>query len=160
MKNKFGNFCMILGAALLIGALSLFGYNQHEAAKAERATVDLLPQLLAQIEQNRQEQAAAPESETQPALQPEGTPIDFLNPSAFEMTEVEIDGYGYIGYLSIPAMELELPIMADWDYKRLNIAPCRYTGSVRGEDLVLMAIEAERGRYGELYRYGRRRNQL
>lgn len=139
MKNKFGNLCMILGAALLIGALSLFGYNQHEAAKAERATVDLLPQLLAEIEQNRQAQAATTESETCPVVQPEGMPIDFLDPSVFEMTEVEIDGYGYIGYLSIPALGLELPIMADWDYKRLNIAPCRYTGSVWGEDLVLMA---------------------
>lgn len=55
------------------------------------------------------------------------------------MTEVEIDGYSYIGYLSIPKLELELPIMADWDYARLRIAPCRYTGSVRGEDLVIMA---------------------
>ena len=55
------------------------------------------------------------------------------------MTEVEINGYAYIGYLSIPTLELELPIMADWDYPRLQIAPCRYTGSVRGEDLVLMA---------------------
>jgi sortase A len=55
------------------------------------------------------------------------------------MTEVEIDGHTYIGYLSIPKLELELPIMADWSYPKLQISPCRYTGSVRGEDLVLMA---------------------
>ena len=52
---------------------------------------------------------------------------------------MEIDGYGYIGYLSIPKLELDLPIMSQWDNKRLRIAPCRYVGSVRGEDLVLMA---------------------
>ena len=39
----------------------------------------------------------------------------------------------------IPELELELPIMADWSYPKLQIAPCRYTGSVRGEDLVIMA---------------------
>lgn len=55
------------------------------------------------------------------------------------MTEVVIEGYGYIGYLSIPSLDLDLPIMADWDYDRLQIAPCRYSGTLKGEDLVLMA---------------------
>ncbi len=125
---------MLLGTALIFGALSLFLYNQHEAAEAEVVSVNLLPQLMEVIEEN-EEAAAEPDTYVQPV----GTPIDYLDPSAFEMTEVEIDGYAYIGYLSIPRLELELPIMADWDYPRLQIAPCRYTGSVRGEDLVLMA---------------------
>lgn len=125
---------MLLGTALIFGALSLFTYNQHEAAEAEMASVNLLPQLMEVIEDNED---AATEPETY--AQPVGTPIDYLDPSAFEMTEVEIDGYAYIGYLSIPKLELELPIMADWDYTRLRISPCRYTGSVRGEDLVIMA---------------------
>jgi sortase A len=55
------------------------------------------------------------------------------------MAEVKINGYNYIGYLSIPALELELPIMSSWSYRQLKIAPCRYSGSLRGEDLVLMA---------------------
>lgn len=125
---------MLLGTALIFGALSLFIYNQHEAAEAETVSLDLLPQLVEAIAENE-------DSPTGPATyeQPVGTPVEYLDPGAFEMTEVEIDGYAYIGYLSIPALELELPIMADWDYTRLRIAPCRYTGSVRGEDLVLMA---------------------
>lgn len=126
---------MILGAALIFGALSLFIYNQKEAASAEQATINLLPQLIEEIE-DRREVAA----ETTPTIPEDlGVPIDFLDPSAFEMTEVEIDGYSYIGYLSIPSLDLELPVMADWDYTRLKIAPCRYAGSVRGEDLVIMA---------------------
>jgi sortase A len=56
-----------------------------------------------------------------------------------KMTEVEIDGHYYIGCLSIPALELELPIMSDWSYSKLRVSPCRYNGTVRGEDLVLMA---------------------
>ena len=32
-----------------------------------------------------------------------------------------------------------LPVMGSWDYKRLQIAPCRYYGSIGGEDLVPMA---------------------
>ena len=125
---------MTIGAALIFGALSLFIYNQHEAVEAEMVSTNLLPQLLEVIEDN-EEAATEPDTYAQPL----GTPIDYLDPSAFEMTEVEIDGYAYIGYLFIPKLELDLPIMADWDYTRLRIAPCRYAGSVRGEDLVIMA---------------------
>lgn len=120
---------MILGAALLCCALLLFLFNQAEAADAERNTVNLLPQLLEELPEEPQE--------INPAEL--GIPVDFRDPALFEMTEVVIDGYAYIGYLSIPSLELELPIMADWDYDRLKVAPCRYTGSVNGEDLVLMA---------------------
>lgn len=52
---------------------------------------------------------------------------------------VEIDGYGYVGYLTIPALGLELPVMAEWDYARLRLAPCRYSGSTKTGDLVIAA---------------------
>lgn len=134
MRNKAGIVFMLLGTALIFGALSLFLFNQHEDAEAGMVRVNVLPQIMDVIQDNVQT-ATEPETYAQPV----GTPVDYLDPSAFEMTEVEIDGYAYIGYLSIPKLELELPIMADWDYARLEISPCRYRGSVRGEDLVLMA---------------------
>lgn len=125
---------MMIGAALILAALSLFLHNRHEDTTAELAAVELLPQLMEIIEEKE-----ALSTEPQTYDLPVGTPLEHLHPSAFVMTEVEIDGYAYIGYLTIPALNLRLPIMADWDYGRLQIAPCRYTGSVRGEDLVLMA---------------------
>ena len=117
---------MLLGTALIIGALSLFLFNRQEEAKAGQAVAELLPQLVGRIEESSPE-------ETQMPVQPLDTP------TALEMTEVEIDGYAYIGYLSIPRLGVELPVMADWDYARLRTAPCRYAGSVWGEDLVIMA---------------------
>lgn len=125
---------MILGTALIFGALSLFLFNRREVQQAEQASMDLMPQLLAAIEEN-EESGEAPQTYEQPV----GTPIEFLGSEAFEMTEVEIGGYGYIGYLSIPDLNLDLPVMGDWDYTRLKKAPCRYSGSVRGENLVIMA---------------------
>lgn len=56
-----------------------------------------------------------------------------------EMPVAEIDGYGYVGYLELPALELTLPVMSEWDYERLNIAPCRQFGSSRTDDLVIAA---------------------
>ena len=135
---------MLCGAALILLALSFFGFNQWEAQQAEQSVEDILPQLLKEIP-----------DETNAAeilRQPMGTPVEYLDPSAFEMTEVEIDGYAYIGYLSIPSLELKLPIMSSWGYPQLKIAPCRYFGSVRSKDLVLLAHNYKKhfGRLKEL----------
>ena len=131
MKRKLGTIFMLCGAALILSALSLFGYNQWEEQQANQSVVELLPQLIEEI----------PDTTSTPDIphQPMGIPVEYLDPSAFEMTEVEIGSYAYIGYLSIPTLELELPIMSSWSYPQLKIAPCRYYGSVRGKDLVLLA---------------------
>ena len=50
----------------------------------------------------------------------------------------------YIGLLTIPRLELELPIQAQWDDARLKIAPCRFLGSAEGADLVLVGHNYKR----------------
>lgn len=112
---------MGIGAALLIAALSLLLYNRAEDDNAGKAAEDILPSVIAAIE------------EPDTALEDDSTE----NNTDTEMTVAEIDGYGYIGYLSIPALELELPVMSEWDYTRLKIAPCRYYGSTKTDDLVI-----------------------
>ncbi|MGM9587389.1 MAG: sortase [Candidatus Limivicinus sp.] len=119
---------MVIGAVLILGALALLLYNRQEAGSAEQASVELLPQLQEEIRQRQEELAQSPT-----------VPPELLDPSYYEMTEVEIDGYAYIGYLSIPTLGLELPVMSQWDYERLKTAPCRYTGSTKSDDLVLLA---------------------
>lgn len=147
MRDKLGNLLMVIGAALIVGALSLFLYNQNEANKAQQAVEALLPQLVEEI----QNHADAEEEIDEEIIIP-GTPEEWIDPSAYEMREVEIDGYAYIGYLTIPKLDLYLPIMSEWDYPRLKIAPCRYTGTVKGENLVLLAHNYTRhfGRLSEL----------
>lgn len=121
MRNRLGNICMMMGAVLVLAALTLFFRNQREAQRAQEAAEEILPQVI--------------ESIRNPQEQPTGYP-DPYNPV---MTEKTIDGYSYIGYLSIPSLELELPVMAQWDYQRLRIAPCRYTGSTKTDNLVIAA---------------------
>ncbi len=53
------------------------------------------------------------------------------------MPTVTIDCYDYIGYIEIPKIDIKLPVMADWDYERLKIAPCRNFGSILTDDLVI-----------------------
>lgn len=97
--------------------LSLFLWNWNENRKAGAAVTEILPQITEAI----------------------GDETDVPDPYDTEMTEVEIDGYYYIGNLSIPALNLKLPVMADWSYPQLRIAPCRYYGSTKTDDLVIAA---------------------
>lgn len=133
MKSKSGIVCIMLGVALLLGALLLARANMREDMQANQASMEVLPQLVEQI----QERAA--EAETEPTDAQLQIPLELLTEEDKIMTEVEIDGNLYIGYISVPAVEIDLPVMSTWSYPKLKIAPCRYTGTVRGEDLVLMA---------------------
>ncbi|MDO4357253.1 MAG: sortase [Clostridia bacterium] len=113
---------MAMGAVFILAALSLFLWNRQEDSEAGTSAQDALAQVIERIEM------------------PDGDSVtDYPDPYDPEMTVVEIDGYGYIGYLSIPAIGLELPVMSQWDYDRLKIAPCRYAGACRSEDLVVCA---------------------
>ena len=140
MRRKLGNFCIFLGAVLLAAALLLLGYNCWDAARAGNAAEEILPALLDEMP----DEPAVPD-------QPLGTPVEYLDEDTLTMTEAEIDGERYIGWLDIPAIELELPVMSEWSYSRLKTAPCRYSGTVRGEDLVLLGHNYTR-HFGKLDR--------
>ena len=66
------------------------------------------------------------------ALQPE------LDPTQV-MTVTELNGWDYIGDLSIPSIGLELPVMSQWSYAGLKIAPGRYSGSTYADNMVVCA---------------------
>lgn len=127
---------MVLGTALVLAALSLFIWNRNEEMRAGQAAEQILPRLTEQIEDNTAEGNVSP----------------LPDPYDPAMPETEIDGYAYIGYLSIPALQVELPVMSQWDYARLKIAPCRYAGSTKTDDLVICAHNYawHFGRIGEL----------
>lgn len=137
MRRKLGIFFMVLGVLLVLGSLGLLLLNRREAEQAQQASADLMPRLEQAIEENLSNRENAPPLETEPIIP--GTPLEMLDPELLKMTEVEIDGHSYIGYLSIPSLSLELPVMADWDYQKLKIAPCRMCGTTKEENLVVMA---------------------
>lgn len=122
MRNKFGIAFMVFGAVLLITALSLLIWNRHEDKKAGQSVELILPKIVEQANENNEENLPQ-----QPDL------------NEADMKTVQIDGYDYVGYLTIPALNLELPVMNEWDYKRLKISPCRYSGSAKTGDMVIAA---------------------
>lgn len=134
MHKKAGLALILTGAVLISSALLLLFHNRQQSQRAGREAELLLYDLQAVLES----QSPEPESEPLESDIPEHMPI------------VEIDGYGYIGYLSIPAIELELPVMSVWDYTRLEIAPCRQFGSTRDNSLIIAAHNYE-SHFGSLH---------
>lgn len=153
MKNKLGTFFMILGVLLIAGSLALLLYNGNEDKKAGEAVDTLLPDIIEVINekaaQNKKDSAAPihPCTET-PHVNPYNEQAVLVS---YEMNTVEIDGYEYIGYISIPTIELNLPVMADWSYKKLKISPCRQFGSVKSDDLVIVGHNYAR-HFGNIYK--------
>lgn len=138
MKSKVGVVCIVLGALLLVSAALLALYNMRQDAEARDAAAAVMSQMVEQLQENTAKEPTIPDDQVVPGLELQ-IPVDLLTDADKKMTEVKIDGYDYIGYLSIPVLELELPIMSSWSYRQLKISPCRYNGTLRGEDLVLMA---------------------
>ena len=136
MKRKLGLVCMILGIGLILGAAYLLMINQQEDTFAKESSEGVMTALVQQIQENTKE--TLPVSDVMPELELH-KPVDLLTEEEKKMTEVMIDGIPYIGYLSIQKLDLNLPVISTWNYSLLNVAPCRYVGTVRGEDLVLMA---------------------
>lgn len=61
-----------------------------------------------------------------------------VDPDA-DLPEVEIDGVNFIGKLTIPSVDMILPIASTWSYPQLKKTPCRYAGTTYADNMVLFA---------------------
>lgn len=134
MRRKLGFVCMMLGIGLVLGAAYLLTINQQDDTFAQESSEYVMSTLVQQIHESTKERLPVSDIIPEPHK-----PANLLTEEEKKMTEVVIDGIPYIGYLSIPKLELDLPIISNWSYPMLRKAPCRYVGTVRGEDLVLVA---------------------
>ena len=131
-KPRFpGRGLMAAGLVLMAAALLLTGYNLWEEHRAEQSAVRVLAALEPKAE------APAPAAEM---TDPGETEIpDYLLAPEMEMPTETVEERDYIGVLELPALGLSLPVLSQWSYPALKEAPCRYTGSVYKNDLILCA---------------------
>lgn len=130
-EKKKGTKLIFTGLLLIAAALFLAVFNWYEDKKAAEQSGKVLEELPA-VMRNGIDKKEKP-AESEPVV-----PDYLLNPE-MEMPVTEVDGQEYIGVLKIPALELELPVMSEWSYPKLKIAPCRYTGSAYLDNLVIAA---------------------
>ncbi len=141
MKRKiFGTILISLGVILLTGALGLGGYylwvQERAGDHAQRAMEALLLQIPTTPSASVPDTTPSDNTPLSPqdpeVLIPEEKP-DPLHP----MPTIQIDGVSYIGYVQIPGLGLSLPVIEESTPENLNIAPCRFFGSVYQNDLVI-----------------------
>lgn len=130
MPKKAGIAFVTLGAVLILSALLLLLHNQREADLAGKEAESLLLDVQTTITQRLTQWQEPSQVEREAATQPE------LDP---ELPVVSVQGFDYVGYVEIPALELTLPVLDDATYYHLQFAPCRQQGSSRTDDLVIAA---------------------
>ena len=137
MRKGFGICCIVLGVCCLISSLGLIVYNRWEENNAQNASKNILQDVQKNIlDDTRQESTS------------EEISVDIPK----EMLTTQVDGYDCIGVLSIPVLELELPVLTNWRYAKLKIAPCHYFGSYYEKDFVIAShnYQSHFGRLPEL----------
>jgi sortase A len=120
-KSKGARALMLLGCLLLLAAAALAAYNivseKNADARAEAAVTELKKVI------------------------PERTDTET---TAKQMQTITVDGSTYIGYISIPALNIDLPVNSEWSYPLLKKAPCRYNGSIFTDDLIIAGHNYQR----------------
>lgn len=106
---------MAAGAVLILCAAALLVFNRWQDQKAGENAEKILAEMKEQM----------------PDESPE------INPLSDDMDFILIDGEEYIGILDIPAIGIELPVHGEWSLENARTAPCRYTGSVYDDSLII-----------------------
>ncbi|MBQ7004217.1 MAG: sortase [Oscillospiraceae bacterium] len=141
MGKKHAWYWIGTGTMLLLAALFLVVYNVYSDRQSGKASGEILTALRQVITEHTPE---TPEEETMPLI-PEPSEDLYEEYEQEEETlppedpTVELDGRYYVGVLTIPSLNVELPVLREWSYPNLRIAPCRYIGAAAAGDLVIAA---------------------
>lgn len=104
-----------IGVLLIIISISLAGYNIYSDYRAEKMSENLLKELTVG----------------------EGNLPEIENDMKIPVKNV--DGVDIIGHISIPKLDKDLPVTADWNYELMNKYPNRYSGEKFNDPLIIMA---------------------
>lgn len=132
-KTRRGSWWLAAGVLLLLAAALLAGKNLWQQHRAAQSAGELLALAEARLEQ-REVSPAPPEGGQEEAAAGEA-----------------LAGYEVDGILTIPALELSLPVLADYSEELLRASVCLYSGT-GGENPQQMVIAGHnyRAHFGRL----------
>ena len=136
---SLGDVFLTIGLLLIAAALFWAMGNIREDRHAGAASEETLSQLLSRTQQEQIVQNAMDAAQEDDEVFNELDIPDYLLNPDLEMPVTEIAGKKYLGFLSIPSLDLELPVSAELNREMLRIAPCYYTGSVYSDNMVIAA---------------------
>lgn len=109
-----GRIMILLGLLCFGIAANIVVNNQKEDLAAGVSAASLLDKVEDQI--------------TNTAIDP--------NPTG-DMKSVEVNGQSFVGIITIPAIDIRLPIQTEWSSVNAKTSPCRYKGSVYDNNLIV-----------------------
>jgi len=115
----------VLGVILIVLSILVFSLLLWSDRRAGETTRAVLESLQEQIAENK-------ESGDQ-----HDPPLFRLNPQ-ISMPTAEINGWRYCGIVRVPSIGLTLPVLDEWTGTEHRVSPCRYAGSVYGDNFVLI----------------------
>ncbi|WP_051198053.1 sortase [Butyrivibrio sp. MB2005] len=121
-----GKVSILLGIVCFALAFYIFAYNRDEDVSAGVSAATLLEGVDAQI-----------------------TNVPTEMPPTGEMKAVDVNGQSFIGIITIPAIDIRLPIQSEWSSENARTSPCRYKGSVYTNDLIVAGHNYQR-HFGKL----------
>lgn len=122
MKNKkiISIISITLGAILVIASIGLLVYSMRGYEIDTNNAIVQIEKLLPKI--------------TQSVPQEKGNNA---------MSSMEIDGESYVALLEMDMYKFKMPVRSVWDEKAVEAVPCRYSGSIYNNSLVIAATDAE-----------------
>ena len=128
-RRLCGLLLVIMGIAMLAVGGTMYARHLERAASAERNTATLMDGLRQELELRRENPLPRPtpdeDEETGEIVYPEMATADYY-------------GLAMIGIIRVPSCGVELPVLSDWSYTKLEYAPCRYSGNIYAGDFILM----------------------
>ncbi|MGN0179616.1 MAG: sortase [Monoglobaceae bacterium] len=114
---------IIIGCCLLLSAAALFFFNEISSYRAAEESM----KILSGLESDMLSDTAGKADED------DGTMATRL-----------VDGINIVGVVSVPSVEIEVPVAADWSYANLKKSACRYSGTAKGGRLIILAHNYKR----------------
>lgn len=121
MKKTISNISITLGTLLIILAAFLFYQNMKVENTAKSSSENAVEELNKVIIDNQTDENG---------LWDEDEIFEAYNSDVHQALNIDeqlvVDGNAYLGVLTIPVLELELPIQSTWSYDKLRVSPCLY----------------------------------
>lgn len=134
MRKKIKTALIFTGILMLIAAAALCVFNIIQDRRAYEKSQSVLTELKRYIPEPTEE--IPTETAENPA---DDLFLQYEQVKEEEAVAINVDGIDYIGYISLPSLGLELPVINDWSYDALELSPCRFSGNAAKNDLIIAA---------------------
>ena len=138
MKKRVSFIVILIGIICILLAAGICLYNYYQSDRAYQNSQEILDEIKSDINKNSTEKNTDDTSEN---LFDKYKKDKDSNSDTIKSRKIQYAGQtiSYCGYVTIPKLNIELPVISEWSYPGLRLSPCRYIGTAEGDDLIIAA---------------------